>query len=49
MQNDSKKQKELICKIIDTITDPKGIFLDWDGIYISKAKAKKYVMNYDKQ
>lgn len=48
MQNNSKKQKEIICKLIDTITDPQGIYLDWDGIYVSKAKAKKYVMNYEK-
>lgn len=46
-QDDTKEQKEIICKIIDTITDPRGILLSWDGIFVSKADAKKYVMSYD--
>jgi hypothetical protein len=45
MQNDTPEQKEIICKIIDEST-AKEIFLDWDGIYVSKEKAKEYVMNY---
>lgn len=47
-QNDSKKQKKILCELIDTITNPRGIFLDWDGVYVSKTKAKKYVMDYEK-
>lgn len=43
-QEDTSEQKKLICELIDTITNPRGIFLDWDGVYVSKKKAKKYVM-----
>jgi len=46
MQHDTKKQKELICQMID-----KGnfdeVYLDWDDKYVSKEDAKKYVMEYD--
>lgn len=46
-QNDTDEQKQLICEMIDTV--PGEIFLDWDGVYVSKEKAKQYVMNYGKQ
>jgi hypothetical protein len=46
LQKDSEKQKEAICEIIDLI-DTDQIYLDWDGIYVSKQDAKKYVMEYN--
>ena len=43
-QRDTPEQKELICQMIDTV--PGEIYLDWDGEYVSKERAKKYVMDY---
>ena len=43
-QHDTPKQKEIICKLIDLM--PGKIFLDWEGEYLPKEEAKKYVMNY---
>lgn len=45
-QNDTPEQKQLICQMIDECSDPEGIYLDWDGKYVSKDEAKQYVMNY---
>ena len=42
---DTPEQKELICKIIDAV-DCEEIYLDWNSEYVSKDKAKEYVMNY---
>lgn len=44
-QHDTPEQKELICQMIDECGAPE-IFLDWDGKYVSKDEAKKYVRNY---
>jgi len=44
-QKDTPEQKKLICEMIDTV--PGEIYLDWDGEYVSKEKAKKYVMEYN--
>ena len=44
-QKDSLEQKKIICQIIDKV-NAKQIFLDWDGKWVSKKKAKEYVMNY---
>jgi len=46
-QNDTPEQKEIICKLIDLM--PSEIYLDWDCEYVSKEKAKEYVMNYGKE
>jgi hypothetical protein len=43
-QRDTPEQKEIICELIDTV--PGEIYLDWDGKYVSKEEAKKYVMEY---
>ena len=48
-QKDTPRQKEIICGLIDECNDPEGIYLDWDGKYISKEEAKDYVMNYGKK
>ncbi len=45
-QHDTPEQKEIICKLIDAM--PGEIYLSWDGIYVSKADAKKYVLEYGK-
>lgn len=43
-QRDTPEQKEIICKLINLV--PGKIYLDWDGEYVSKEVAKKYVMEY---
>ena len=42
-QRDTPEQKALICEMIDECGAEK-IYLDWDGEYVSKEEAKKYVM-----
>lgn len=44
-QQDTPEQKNLICQIIDE-SNAETIYLDWDGIYVSKDEAKKYVREY---
>lgn len=44
-QLDTPRQKEIICALIDLCTAP-TIFLAWDGEYVSKDRAKQYVMDY---
>jgi len=46
MQKDTPEQKQIICELIDRCDDPRGIYLDWDGKFVSKNEAKKYVMEY---
>lgn len=46
-QRDTPEQKEAICELIDVL-DAKEIYLNWDGEYVSKEKAKKYVMEYNR-
>lgn len=46
-QRDTAEQKEIICQLIDGCAGE--IFLDWDGVYVSKEKAKEYVRDYGKQ
>jgi hypothetical protein len=45
-KRDTPRQKEIICELID-LSDGNTIYLDWDGKYVSKEEAKKYVMNYN--
>lgn len=47
MQKDTERQKELILSLIDLCEDG-DIFLDWDGQYITKEEAKKYINTYDR-
>lgn len=44
-QRDTREQKEVICKLIDAGNFTR-VCLDWDGKYVSKTEAKKYVMEY---
>ncbi len=47
MQNDTDRQKELICIMIDKVKG--SVQNDWTGErYKSKKKAKEYVMEYGK-
>ena len=46
LQRDTENQKRLILEIIDAV-DTDQIYLAWDGKYVSKDKAKEYVLNYD--
>jgi hypothetical protein len=47
LQNDTPEQRDIICELIDCCAG--DIYLDWDGKYVSKEKAKEYVRNYGKQ
>ena len=47
MQNDTPRQKEIICELID-LCDGDTIHLDWDGKDVSKEEAKEYVLNYSR-
>lgn len=48
LQVDSPIQKKIILQLIDLNNNPNGIYLDWEGKYVSKAKAKKYITTYKK-
>ena len=41
------REKQMICQLIDLAYGK--IFLEWDEIYVSKAKAKGYVMDYNEE
>jgi hypothetical protein len=43
-QHDTPEQVEIICALIDEC--PGDIYLDWDGQYVGKDEAKKYVREY---
>jgi hypothetical protein len=47
-QKNTDRQKEIICELIDE-GNFEGVFLDWDGKWASKDKAKKYIMEYDRK
>ena len=44
-QNDTPEQKDLLCQLVDAC-NAEEIFLDWNGVYVSKEEAKKYIMEY---
>ena len=46
-RRDTDMQKQLILQIIDAVNADQ-IYLDWDGEYVSKEKAKEYILNYGK-
>jgi hypothetical protein len=39
------EQREALCELIDAV-DCEKIYLSWDGKYVSKEDAKRYVMGY---
>ena len=45
MQSDTPDQKDLICQMIDEC-GAETIYLDWDGKWVSKEEAKRYVVEY---
>ena len=44
-QDDTPRQKEIICELID-LCDGDKIYLEYDDKYVSKKEAKEYVKNY---
>lgn len=44
-QRDSPEQKDLICQMIDRC-NAETIYLEWDGEYVTKERAKSYVLEY---
>jgi hypothetical protein len=46
MHSNSERQREILYELIDLTEDPEGIYLDWDGKYVSKEEAKKYIREY---
>lgn len=44
-QRNTSEQKEIICKLIDAGNFTR-VFINWEGKYVSKTEAKKYVMEY---
>lgn len=44
-QRDTERQKSLLCDMIDAL-NADTVYLDWDGVDVSKEEAKKYVMEY---
>lgn len=47
-QSDTPRQKEIICELIN-LCDGDTIYLEWDGMDVSKKEAKEYVMNYERK
>lgn len=47
-QDDTPEQKQIICNLIDVVGCDK-IYLDWEGKYVSKDEAKKYVTEYGRK
>lgn len=45
-QRDTPEQKKALCELVDAIDGT--IYLDWDGRYVDKDEAKKYIMEYEK-
>ena len=42
MQNDSPRQKEILCELIDLCD---SVYLDWDDEEVTREEAKDYIMN----
>lgn len=47
-QRDTDEQKRWLCALIDALNVDE-VYLDWDGEYVTKEAAKKYVMEYGKR
>ena len=45
-QENTDEQKKIICQLIDLMPDKK-IYLEWNDEFVSKKKAKEYVMSYE--
>lgn len=48
LQTMTEDHCKLLCEVVDACNNPQ-IYLDWDGIYVSKEKAKEYIMGYRKK
>jgi len=42
-------REKIILKLINLCNNPKGIYLSWDEKWVSKAKARKYIIEYYNQ
>lgn len=49
LHKNSTRQTEILCELIDLSDDPNGIYHDWDGLYLTKEEAKKYIREYGKE
>lgn len=45
MDHPDAGRKEILCELIDQLDGT--IYLDWDGKYVDKEEAKKYILEYD--
>lgn len=46
-QKDTPEQKDILCQVIDLLDAP-TVWLDWEGIQVSKDDAKRYIREYGK-
>lgn len=46
MQQDTPRQKKIICEMIDTLGKP--VYNSWSDEYMGTEEAKRYIMDYDK-
>jgi hypothetical protein len=44
LHEDTPEQKELLCRVLESIGEP--VFLEWDGRYVSVEEAKNYILTY---
>lgn len=47
MQKNNEAQKELLCKMIDSVEGE--IYSDWTGELMTKEEAKEYILTYGKK
>jgi len=46
-QHDTPEQRDALCELIDAV-DCETIWLDWEGMDVSKDEAKQYVREYSR-
>lgn len=44
-QRDTPEMKQILCEVIDAL-NAETVYLDWDGVDVSKEEAKAYILNY---
>lgn len=49
LQKDTERQKEIVRELIDECDDPEGIYLDWEGKFVTKQEAKEYIETYGRR
>ena len=48
LQHDTPSQVDMICALIDAL-DADTVYLEWDGVDVTKEQAKAYVRDYPRQ